>query len=216
MDESEFYERTFSTLIITNNTEYLDQCVKSSINPLVVFDGIAIPIDFHYDSVVCNASRPSVARNFGLEKIDNCEFVQLLDSDDFLNENYFETLLSIISQNNDYDIFYTDYDILNEDFKFTNREYLKSIGDRYLLDNLFKIKNPLIRKSAFKNKKFDVNLTNFELVDFMLQVGIDKVYHIPKNLQTVRIHSKCYNRLSSKQNQKQSSDIINGRINGKI
>ena len=216
MDKSEFYERTFSTLIVTNNTTYLDQCVKSSINPLVVFDGIAIPIDFHSDSVACNASRPSIARNVGLEKIENSEFIQLLDSDDFLHEDYFETILPIISQNNDFDIFYTDYNVLNEDFQFTNREYLPSISYQFVVDDLFRVKNPIIRKSAFKNRKFDTGLTNFELIDFMLQVGVNSIFHIPQSLQTVRIHSKNYNRISDKKNQKKSIDTINGRIHGKI
>lgn len=216
MDKLEFYQSTFSTLIVTNNTKYLEQCIKSSINPTVVFDGVPIPVDGHYHSIACNASRPSIARNVGLQKIENSEFVQFLDSDDYLNEDYFDTILSIVSQNKEFNVFYTDYNILNEDFNFTNREYLRSVNDKTRMDDLFRIKNPLVRMTKPNTKKFDGELTNFEIVDYIVQFGIDKIFHIPYSLQTVRIHSKNYNRISDKRNQKKSLDIINGRINDKI
>lgn len=204
------------TLIITNYTDYLDQCVNSAINPLVVFDGIPIPTDFNYHAVACNASRPSVARNLGLSKIIANDFIQLLDSDDFLNENYFDTVLPILSQNPDFDIFFTDYNVLNEDFNFSNREFLRSIDEYFIIDNLFKIKNPIVRSSVFKNKQFDQDLTHFEIIDFLLRNGIDKIFHIPQPLQTIRIHPKGYNRISNRESQKRSLNIINGRIHGKV
>lgn len=205
-----------STLIITNNLEYLDQCVKSSINPIVVFDGISIPENVNFNTTACNASRPSIARNTGLAKIKKCEFIQFLDSDDFLNDEYFDKILPIISQYNDFDIFYTDYTVLNEDFNFSHREYIKSANEFLLIENLIKIKNPIIRRSVFETKKFNSDLTNFEIVDLMLQVGMDKMFHIPYSLQTVRIHPKSHNRLSNKESQKRSLNIINERIHGKV
>lgn len=204
------------TLIVTNNTTYLNQCVESAIKPLVVFDGIPVPEDFNYASLSCNASRPSIARNTGLSKIGKCDYIQLLDSDDFLSDNYYETVLPIVSQNADFDVFYTDYTVLNEDFNFSHREYIKSVNEFLLIENLIKIKNPIIRRSVFETKKFNSDLTNFEIVDLMLQVGIDNIFHIPHSLQTVRIHPKGHNRLSNKESQKRSLNIINERMHGKV
>ena len=199
------------TLIVTNYTTYLDQCIKSAINPLVVFDGIdPVKGDYHY--LQCNASRPSIARNVGLKDIE-CEFVQFLDSDDYLNNDYYDKVLTYISD--DYDLFYTDYNIINEEFNFSHKHYLTSLSD--LSSCIFTIKNPLVRLSALKkikNEPFNSNFRCHEFVDLIKNIGIEKCYHIPYNLQNVRIHAKSHNRSISKEESDQVIRSMGGQTNG--
>lgn len=202
------------TLIVTNYTKYLDQCVNSAFRPYVVFDGIdTIKGEYHYSK--CNANRPSIARNLDLKNFD-CEFIQLLDSDDFLGEKYYNRIQRVISQNNDYDLFYTDYTILNEDFSFNNREYLKSPSNTTIRDVAPRVKNPIIRTSTLKKIRFDESLSCFELVDLIYKIGPSKLYHYPYDMQTVRIHPKCFARTISKTQRDESMNIISRRINGKV
>lgn len=199
------------TLIVTNNGKYLKQCVESSKNPVVVFDGISV-IDGDYLSLQCNAGRPSIARNVGIKKI-SCDFVQLLDSDDFLGENYFGEIEKVISENDDYDLFYTDYTIVNEDLRFNNREYLSSV-DKNIREVTPKIKNPIIRYSKLKSIMFDETLSCFELIDLIYKIGADRLYHHPYNLQCVRLHKDCYARSLSKAQKDEAVNIIHGRMHG--
>ena len=204
------------TLIVTNYTEYIDRCINSAFRPFVIFDNVKknpIMGDFHcYE---CNVNRPSIARNIGLNKI-NSDFVQLLDSDDFLIDGYYDQIQQVISQNDDYDLFYSDYTILNEDFKFKNREYLKSPNNSTIKETAPRIKNPIVRTSTLKKIKFDESLACFELIDLIYKIGPSKLYHHPYDMQTVRIHPKCFARTASKAQRDESMNIISGRINGKI
>ena len=198
------------TLIITNYTKYLEQCMKSALNPLVVFDGVE-PIvgDYHY--LQCNSSRPSIARNVGLKQI-NCDFVQFLDSDDYLNEDYYDKVLSYISD--DYDLFYTDYTIINEDFGFSHKNYLKSLDENSAF--VFNIKNPLVRLSALKKlgeEPFNSNFRCHEIVDLIRRIGVDKCYHIPQFLQHTRIHDRSYNRLVPKTESDRVIRTMAGKLN---
>lgn len=204
------------TLIVTNCTEYLDQCIDSAINPFVVFDGLPVPINSNYQTAICNVNRPSTARNLGLSKIIAKDYIQLLDSDDFLSEKYFDAILPILSQNPDFDLFYTDYTILNEDFGFSNREYLKSPSNSTIKETAPRIKNPIVRTSILKKIKFDESLSCFELVDLIYKIGPSKLYHHPYDMQSVRIHPKCFARTASKAQRDESMNIISGRINGKV
>lgn len=203
------------TLIVTNYTEYLDRCIKSlNMPPVVVFDGISvIKGDYHY--MQCNANRPSTARNIGIDQI-NSDFIQLLDSDDFLIDGYYDQIQQVISQNDDYDLFYTDYTVLNEDFIFSNREYLKSPSNSTIKETAPRIKNPIVRTSILKKLRFDESLSCFELVDLVYKIGPSKLYHHPYDMQTVRIHPKCFARMASKAQRDESMNIISGRINGKV
>lgn len=202
------------TLIVTNYTEYFDRCIKSAVRPYVVFDGVE-PVNGDYHFLTCNTNRPSVARNLFLQEITS-DFVQLLDSDDFLIDGYYDQIQQVISQNDDYDLFYSDYTILNEDFKFKNREYLKSPSNSTIKETAPRIKNPIVRTSILKKIKFDESLACFELVDLIYKIGPSKLYHHPYDMQTVRIHPKCFARTASKAQRDESMNIISGRINGKV
>lgn len=202
------------TLIVTNYTEYFDRCIKSAVRPYVVFDGVEL-VNGDYHFLTCNTNRPSVARNLFLQEITS-DFVQLLDSDDFLIDGYYDQIQQVISQNDDYDLFYSDYTILNEDFEFKNREYLKSPTNSTIKETAPKIKNPIVRTSILKKIKFDESLACFELVDLIYKIGPSRLYHHPYDMQSVRIHPKCFARTASKAQRDESMNIISGRINGKV
>lgn len=210
------------TVIITNYDEYiyryLKQSIDSSIGPFLVYDGLE-PVDKTLYHVECNFKNNAKCKNLAIseiKKIKNSEFIQFLNPDSYLSENYYKELEKHISENNEFDFFYTDYEIHNEDFDYQYREYLLSPSSSYIRETAPKIKNPLIRLSAFKNKRFDENLTCYEMVDMIYQIGIKKMYHIPQSLQCVRIHPKCHERMTPTKSKLESMEIINRRLHGKV
>lgn len=211
-------EYKIATLVFTteNNIQYFDQCLKSTYSPIVIFDGVDAIRSDNYSYLQCNSGRPSVAKNFGLSKIDlaHTDFIQLLDADDFLNLNYYDEISQIIKVNDDYNLFFCDYSIINEDFNFTNREYLTSLCSDHKRDNVLKIKNPLIRSSVFSKLRFNDDMTHFELIDLIVKIGIENCYHIPKDLQNVRIHAKSNVRLVRKEEAQRSFNLIDWKNNG--
>lgn len=204
------------TIIVTNYTNYLKQSIDSSICPFIVYDGIKSPSDKDIHSIECNFNNQSKAKNLALSQIKDFEFIQFLDAGDYLNNNYYEELEKCISKNNEFDFFYTDYKVINEDFDYQYREYLLSPSSSNIKETAPKIKNPLIRLSALKGKRFDGNLVCYEMVDMIYQLGIKKMLHIPESLQHTRIHSKCRDRITSNKYKLNDIKIIDGRLHGKI
>ena len=203
-------DNVVTTLITTNYTKYLDQCVHSSVNPFLVFDGIE-PIEGHYTYVQCNASRPSIAKNTGLKSIVDSEFIQFLDSDDYLRVSYYDEVLNIAQENPEFDLFYTDYSIINEDYNFSTKEYLNSL-DLEHSNTVFRIKNPLVRASVFSKLKFNEEFTCHEFVDFINRLGYNKCFHIPSNLQNVRTHIKSHHRTISKEESIRIIKLMGGKV----
>ena len=207
-----------ANLIVTNNTEYLEQTIESvskNGDTFVVFDGIK-PIDGNFTALTCNANSSAVARKTGIEVIakkPQYQFIQFIDSDDFVTSSPIPYLTD------GYDLFYSDFLVKNEDFEYTYTEYLQSA----CFDNMrflpFKIKNPVIRTARFLAKnglKIDPNLRLFSITDLIYQIGQQSMFHIPHALYTCRIHSKMNSRLVSEKERLNCLSIIKGRLNGKI
>jgi len=196
-----------ATAIITNNTEYLREAALSCDTDLFIFydgvgqEGISEATEFQVDYKF-----PSMSRNFALSKLSDYEFVQFLDSDDYLSSEYIETALPIIRANPEFDIFYTDYKVDLVELGFTYEEHLFSLNSKNTNNIAPRIKNPLIRRS---NLKFDEKLQCFEWVDYIFKSGIYSTYHIPISLQTVRHHSKSHERLLPSSAHSESMRIIN-------
>lgn len=204
------------TVIIANNHEYLQECIDSSINPIIIYDGIE-PLDNNGPIFTCNSGRSSIAKNLALSKIDKSPetFIQFLDYDSFLSPTYYEVVKPIIENNPDYDLFYTDYSIKNEELNFINREYVGSIGPELKRENFNKIKNPLVRSSVFTKIKFNDDMSIFEYIDLITKIKRSKCYHIPKNLQTIRLHAKSLSRLIRQEETLRSFKLIDwDKING--
>lgn len=204
------------TVIVANNNEYLQQCVDSALQPYIVYDGIGPIEEIDCQYFQCNANRPSIAKNLALQNInwEGVDFVQFLDSDDYLASNYYEKVIKVIESNNDYDLFYTNYSILNEDFNFTNREYLNSISSDFKKEDFTKIKNPIIRIGKSVHL-FNNEMSCFEYIDLISKIGPSKCYHIPKDLQTIRLHAKSQSRMIRKEEVNRSFSLIDWeKING--
>lgn len=207
-----------ANLIVTNNTEYLEQTIESvskNGDTFVVFDGIK-PIDGNFTTLTCNSNSPATARKIGVEAIlkkTQYKFIQFIDSDDFAISAITPYLID------GYDLFYSDLLVKNEDFEYTYTEYLQSAS----IDNMrflpFKIKNPVIRTTRFLGKnslKIDPNLRLFSITDLIYQIGQQSMFHIPHALYICRIHSKMNSRLVSEKERLNCLSIIKGRLNGKI
>lgn len=204
------------TVIIANSHEYLKESIDSALNPIVIYDGIE-PLDYDGPMIQCNAGRSSIAKNLALSKLEKSPeaFIQFLDCDDFLAPNYYDVIRSFIENNPDYDLFYTDYSIKNEDYDFINREYVGSIGPEFKRENFYKIRNPLVRSSVFNKVTFNDNMSSFENIDLITKVKRSKCYHIPKDLQTIRLHAKSPSRLINKEEALRSFNLIDWtKING--
>lgn len=197
------------TVIVATNQEYLEDAIKSAINPLIIYDGIE-PLDNNGAIFQCNSGRLSIAKNLALSKIEKSPevFVQFLDCDSFLSPNYYKTILSFVENNPDYDLFYTDYSIKNEDFNFINREYVGSIGPEHIKENFYKIKNPLVRSSIFNKITFNGDMSIFENIDLITKVKKSKCFHIPQDLQTIRLHAKSQSRLIGQEEALRSFKLI--------
>lgn len=207
-----------ANLIVTNNTEYLEQTIDSVSklgDTFVVFDGIK-PIEGDFTSLSCNANSSSVARKTGVEAIlknKDYKFIQFIDSDDYLVNDPRPYLFR------GYDLFYSDFVVKNEDFDYQYTEYLPSasIGNMRFLP--YKIKNPIVRTSRLCGKnavKIDQNLRIFSIADLIYQIGPTGMCHIPYTLYTCRIHAKMNSRLVPEKERMNCLSIIKGRLNGKI
>ena len=204
------------TVIIANNHEYLKESIDSALNPLIVYDGIG-PLEGDWPMLQCNSGRPSIAKNLALSKIEKVPetFIQFLDCDDFLAPNYYDIITPIIDNNPDYDFFYTDYSIKNEDYDFINREYVGSIGPEFKRENFYKIRNPIVRSSIFNKYLFNGDMSSFEYIDLITKIKRSKCYHIPKDLHTVRLHTKSASRIINKEEALRSFNLIDcTKING--
>lgn len=204
------------TVIIANSHEYLKESIDSALNPLIIYDGIE-PLDSDGPIIQCNSGRSSIAKNLALTKVNKSPetFIQFLDCDDFLAPNYYDVMQPIIENNPDYDLFYSDYSIKNEDYNFINREYIGSIGPEFKRENFYKIRNPLIRSTVFNSHRFNDNISSFEYIDLITKIKINKCYHVPKDLQAVRLHAKSPSRLLNKEEALRSFGLIDWtNING--
>jgi len=179
-----------ATVIITNNIEYLREAVESSIGDLfIIYDGIKPEKISGATEFQVEHKFPSMSRNFALSKLSDYEFVQFLDSDDYLLGDYFEQVLPIVRAHPDFSIFYTDYEVDLVELDFTHKEYLQSLYSKNANSIVPKIKNPLIRLSKLR---FDEQLPCFEYIDYIFKSGVSSTFHIPHFLQHVRIHNKSY------------------------
>lgn len=201
--------------VTKDNVQYLEQCIKSAQSPIIIFDGIA-PIGSPNRAYQCNAGRSSIAKNFALSKIDlnSIDFIQFLDADDFLHKNYYSEISLTVESNKEYSMFFSDYLILNEDFNFTNREFITSLCGEQNKDNALKVKNPLIRANIFNKIKFNDEMCYFEFVDLISKMKTENCYHIPSDLQTVRIHPKSSVRSIRREEAQRSFKLIDWKNNG--
>lgn len=181
-------------LITTNYTKFLQDCLDSipandNLNIHLLFHNIKIEDVVHPNIKSVNefsGKTLSEARMFlyrGVHKQTEC--VQFLDSDDTLKENYFEETLKYFNEYKEFDLFYTDYSCLNDEYTYpvfgTNT-------------NLRLVKNPMLRVQGKKIINFDAKLNHDEYAPIYSQVGYENIFHIPKNLQTVREHTKMHSR----------------------
>src|SRR5690606_30722711 len=169
---------------VYNAEKYLKRCLESLINSLVdeleveiilVNDGssdtsLDICRDFKtkYDYIKVfdqNNQGPSAARNLGLQNATG-EWIVFVDSDDYVEKNYFERIITEINTHTDIDIFVFNYykttdskctehkvfNKFNQVFNHINiLEILKNTNDfKYLLFPVNKVyKGELIRKYGF-------------------------------------------------------------------
>lgn len=207
-----------ANLIVTNNTEYLDETIDSAEklgDTFVVFDGIK-STGGNFTSLTCNSNSPAVARKIGIDailKTSKYKFIQFIDSDDSIIDSPLPYLVD------GYDLFYSDFLVYNEDFDYQYNEYLQSAS----IDNMrflpFKIKNPIIRTSRFAGKnaaKIDANLRLFSVADLIYQIGPSSMFHIPNPIYKCRIHSKMNSRIVSEKERLQCLNIIKRRLNGEV
>ena len=119
----------------------------------------------------------SAARNTGLD-IANGDYVIFIDSDDYIKENYFESVIEIVSDYR-YDIIgYNNYKVYEDHIEEVLR-CKKSIGVKNISDNIGAIKNLIssfIWAKAFKkdiiqrnNLRFDTEYSLGEDTKFLYQ-----------------------------------------------
>ncbi|MFM2783293.1 MAG: glycosyltransferase family 2 protein [Lactococcus lactis] len=174
------------SIVVTcyNHEKYIEQCLRSifaqthkDIELIVINDGSednsekiireTLKDSPYLESYFFSTANHGVssARNFGLEKITG-KFLLYIDSDNYIDKNYVEYLLSSLD-NNGYDIAYcqlwdfkNDKDILTGELSFSLERELKG--------NMIDVSS-LVRVSILKGIKFDEKLKTLEDYDFWLQ-----------------------------------------------
>lgn len=172
---------------VYNSESYIDRCIKSIINQkysdwelLVVDDGSTDnslqilkkyeKIDTRINVYAQKNKGPGSARNLGLRYATG-EYVVFVDSDDYIEDNYFE----LLSKKND-DVVFIDINQVNEEYSIIRTEYMSKYN---------KIpKNEFVRKQitgmipwggvrkAVKKKvldKYNIKFSN-------LQIGEEAIY----------------------------------------
>lgn len=185
----------FSIIIPVYNSEvYLERCIKSVINKNYEYQYEVLLIDdgsTDSSAQICKKyveknkcikyfykenGGPSSARNFGIQKSKG-EFIVFIDSDDYVDDNFYEKIFDVIS---------TEYDfyIFNYKFKSNVAEYVEKISLpcgkindlKVLYESVVQMRYNAPWAKIFKNSiikqyglQFDEHLTVAEDLDFYMQ-----------------------------------------------
>ncbi len=181
---------------VYNSSERLDICVNSILNQsysnleiVLVDDGSTdnsleiinsyVKKDSRVKGYHKNNGGVSSTRNYGL-KVANGKFISFIDSDDYIDKEYFKTLLKHQKINNSdivrcgYHLNNKSYSIVNVKEVYVNFEFEnKLIFDEMLKTYKFNsVWGQLIKKSVIKEVKFDESLSMGE--DFEFNINIIK------------------------------------------
>lgn len=168
---------------------------------------------------------PSYARNIGISlTIQDTDFYQILDADDYMYNHKIQTLLRKIVEHPDIAVVYADYDIYNVENKTLIREYKKPYSFDLLLKECIVHSGAMIRASVLKEVVentgfYDVNLRCAEDYDLWIRIAERyQIAHLPEALAFVRVHNAnstnsvpsqiwqaCMQRVSQKFQQRQNA-----------
>ena len=165
---------------VYNAQAYLGKCIESILNQSYPYIELILIDDGSTDNSldICNKyakdndfikvlsignSGPSVARNIGLEKSSG-EFIQFIDSDDYIDDKMTERLVSSFKQNCDmvicgYISITTNHSIPKtlKDGCFTFNEFIGSFGDFYANAIIQYLWNKMFKADIIKNNNIIFN-----------------------------------------------------------